>query len=124
VLLAKCHEDGLMIASTMWMAIPGMEQLVSRICEVDVREVVSAHKYVAMWRWCSDVILGLAFAWGYRMIWIRFPGQVHGVWNDLGKFWTTLILFRLWLHLIFRRPYGVNPFQFARRGWAAFWGTI
>jgi hypothetical protein len=33
VLLAKCHEDGLMLASTMWMAVPGMEQLV--LCPIN-----------------------------------------------------------------------------------------
>jgi hypothetical protein len=46
--------------------------------------------------------------------------------DQVGWVWGSVILLRLWVHFVWRRPYGVGICRWAGAGyaWASFWETI
>lgn len=124
VLLAKCELGGVMLASTMWIAGSKCTELTDSILQIKVDEVKKAHKRIAWRRRLSDTLFGLALCLILAVGAKHFPVLRGGVLSDLGLFWSSLILLRLWLHLVWRRPYGVSVLQFAGRGLQNFWETV
>ena len=126
VLLARYQGGGLMLASTMWMAIPGMQSLIKRIVEVDPDKVKKAQLAYTVWRWVTDISWGVfvGFVFWRCVSRLHIPRTQITVKEDLGLIWASLIGFRLWLFLFFKRPYGGNVLRFARHGLWAFWDTL
>jgi len=124
VLLAKCHEGGLMLASTMWMAVPGAEPLVQRILDTDVEVIARLHKAYTIWRIVTDVIWGVLILVALWWLRAQFPRPAHTAYDQIGWFWGTFVAFRFWKHLFWKRPYGGNVLRFLRQRWRPFVETI
>jgi len=124
VLLAKCQHDGLMLASTMWIAGSGCKELVDNIVNVRVSQIKKTHRYLMWRRSMADILAGLVLCSLVLFLLNHFPNARGSLLGDLGVFWATLILFRLWFHLVWRRPFGVSILQYSYPGVRAFWETI
>jgi hypothetical protein len=124
VLLAKCHLGGVMFASTMWLAGSHSTDLVGRIVNSDVSEILREHKRIERYRLLNDALLGAAVAILVGLSLVRYADFRRGIVEELGWFWGTIILFRLWIHFVLRRPFGVSVWQWARHARKSFWDTI
>lgn len=125
VLLAKSYKGGgIMLATTMWLAVPGTKELVKQILDTDVRAIEKTHKYYKRARFVTDLLWGIILGVIIWLLMVHFPRFKNGLIGDLGKFWLSLIGYRFWRHFFFNRPYGVNPFGFANRARKAFWDTL
>lgn len=201
VLLAKCYLGGLMLASTMWIAGSKSQELVNRIVNVEVADVLKTHRRISRYRFIGDALCGPipVLAWLYLWffssrlhvdvpiacvkaylvakvqpvgwffialltvllllkVWLaqteRLPQAVNlcnfllfagivvfvlaymachptnpeknELLNQVGWFWGSVLLLRLWVHFVWRRPYGVGICRWAGAGyaWASFWETI
>jgi len=106
VLLAKCHEDGVMLASTMWMAVPGAEDLVRQILTVDPKVVAKAHDKYFLCRKIFDRSL---------VILVYFAlGVVNRAWGSvIHAFLSSHLPCLLWLlQLLFHLPHLIFGFVF------------
>jgi hypothetical protein len=124
VLLAKCHRGGLLLASTMWIAGSKCSELVSSIQKAQLSTIEKAHKTIKQHRVAYDLLIGAGLIVLIAFCLVRFGWLRDNIFTEIGAVWGTVILFRFWVHLIWKRPYGVNPVQFARLGLTAFWDTI
>jgi hypothetical protein len=131
ILLAKVEGNGLLLASTMWIAGSRCQPLINRIVKDDiVNEVRRSHFWI---KWCRHLFdflsLGL-IAYGYYKLFGKYypnNAQDAGIGKLLGQagfVWLAIIAWRFWRHFFWNRPYGVSVLQFFQFARKSFWETI
>jgi hypothetical protein len=131
VLLVKVEDNGLMLASTMWIAGSQCQPLIDCIVKHDiVNEVRRSHFWIKWFRYLFDSLsLGLIAYGYYRLFRKYYPNEAQdaGVGKLLGQVgfvWLALIVWRFWRHFFCNRPYGVSVLQFFKFARKSFWETI
>jgi hypothetical protein len=131
ILLAKVEDNGLMLASTMWIAGARCQSLINCIGRDGiVKEVRRKHFWVKWSRICFDFLWLGIMAYGYYLLLGRYypnEAQEAGIGKVLGQVgfvWLAIIAWRFWRHFFLNRPYGVNVLQFFPLARKSFWETI
>lgn len=151
VLLVKCEGNGVLIASTLWMALSRSQALVDNIIEADVTEIKKFHSRLMRNRILVDLGTPLILAALGWFLW-RLYSRIAGGWlvsevrplfselgtslsllgplyrwavDDFGKTWVSILLLLFYIHWIWNRPFGIGHskwFFSAIRALRAFFG--
>lgn len=150
VLLAKCHSNGVVLASTLWIAGSKWAELVKQIVEADVVRINRLHRRLRWFRRVYDAVwlffivfvclpkviewLGRMHPWEWLTMTVpylaqvplltRFIERIGNVWEQIGPISVLLVVYGLWHHFILRRPYGILFPQFIGHGWSTFRETF
>lgn len=116
VLLAKCTGNGVMFASTMWLALSRSKDLMDSILRVDVASIQRAHNRLKWYRRVIDALIAVTLVFAGRALMIAWPVALR--WEgsgklieDFGKTWFYILLALFYIQWIWRRPYGVSPLK-------------
>ncbi len=130
VLLAKCEDNGLFLASSLWIAISNLQEVADKIRSVDISTIREFHNRVLIKRAIGDVailigLVGLFYLFSLSVaklialasvasLYSRFAPHYRGVIEDFGKTWLYILAVVFYLRWIWERPYGISPFKSLR----------
>jgi hypothetical protein len=122
VLLVKCQDNGIYVASTMWLALSRSKELVENILKADVDEISKTHrrlkweKRAEVWILWPIALSVLCLGLWKAAACLGITGQTFaGILNrigrrveDFGEIWIAILLLVFYANSIGRRAHGIG----------------